>query len=87
MPFEHGAASGAVLPLTHFVRASIDQKNPALALSSRFPSAALAPYHAPDGHVWLDVLETFIPMGVPGSPKLIVYQRVDVTSATAATGR
>ena len=41
-------------------------------------SAALAPYRA-DGKVWLDEVQTFIPMGVPGSPKLIVYRRVDAT--------
>jgi hypothetical protein len=87
VPFLRGAAHGPVQPLTHFVRASIDAKKPVGALSSRFPSAALAPYRAPDGHVWLDMLETFIPMGVDGVPKSVVYQRVDVTSATAATGR
>jgi hypothetical protein len=78
VPFLRGAAHGAPVPLTHFVRASITDKKPAMALSSRFPSASLTPYRA-DGHVWLDELETFIPMGVPDSPKLIVYHRVDVT--------
>ncbi len=81
VPFLRGTQHGAMLPLTHFVRASIDAKKPVGALSSRFPSAALAPYHAPDGHVWLDMLETFIPMGVDGVPKSIVHQRVDVTGA------
>ena len=81
VPFLRGTQHGAVLPLTHYVRASIDAKKPVGALSSRFPSAALAPYHAPDGHVWLDMLETFIPMGVDGVPKSIVHQRVDVTGA------
>ncbi len=78
IPFLRGAPNGPPVPLTHFVRASIADKKPAMALSSRFPSAALSPYRA-DGHVWLDEVETFIPMGVPGSPKLIVYHRVDAT--------
>jgi hypothetical protein len=78
IPFLRGAPSGKPVPLTHFMRASIGEKNAAMALSSRFPSAALAPYRA-GGKVWLDEVETFIPMGVPGSPKLIVYHRVDAT--------
>jgi hypothetical protein len=79
IPLRHGAFAGEPLPLTHFIRASIDAKNPAFALSNRFPSVAPVPFHAPDGRVWLDVLDTFIPMGVDDSPKLLVYQRVDVT--------
>ncbi len=76
--FRRGVAVGAAVPLTNYVRASITDKRPAAALSSRFPAAALAPYRA-EGHVWLDELETLIPMGIPGSPKLIVYHRVDVS--------
>lgn len=76
IPFLRGAANGKPVPLTHFVRASIDEKKPAMAFSSRFPSAAISPYRV-EGKVWLDEVETFIPMGVPGSPKLIVYHRVD----------
>ena len=78
IPFLRGVADGKPVPLTHFVRTSIDEKKPAMALSTRFPSAALAPYRA-DGKVWLDAVETFIPMGVPESPKLIVYHRVDAS--------
>ena len=78
IPFLRGVADGKPVPLTHFVRASIDEKKPAMALSTRFPSAALAPYRA-DGKVWLDAVETFIPMGVPDSPKVIVYHRIDAT--------
>lgn len=79
-PFKGGAATGAPLPLTHFVRASIEQNRPAQALSTRFPAAAPAVFRAPDGHAYLDVLETFIPMGVPGALKIVAYQRVDVTN-------
>ena len=78
VPFRNGAMRGSPVPLTHFVRASIADRKPEAALSSRFPSAAPAPYRA-GGHVWLDELQTFIPMGVPSSPKLIVYSRADVT--------
>ena len=78
IPFLRGSANGNPVPLTHFVRASIDERKPAMAFSTRFPAAALAPYRA-DGKVWLDEVQTFIPMGVPGSPKLIVYRRVDAT--------
>jgi hypothetical protein len=79
IPLWHGAPSGPALPLSRFVRASIEQKTPEFALSTRFPAVAPGVFHAPDGRAWLDVLETLIPMGVPDSAKLIVYQRIDVT--------
>ncbi len=79
VPFLRGTPNGKPLPLTHFVRASINEKKPALALSTRFPSAAPTLYRA-EGKVWLDTIETFIPMGVPGAPKSIVYHRFDATA-------
>jgi hypothetical protein len=79
MPLWHGAPNGIALPLSRFVRDSIEQKTPDFALSSRFPAVAPGVFHAPDGRAWLDVLEALIPMGVPDSAKLIVYHRVDVT--------
>jgi hypothetical protein len=77
--FKNGARVGPVLPLSHFVRQSIADKRPAAAFSTRFPSAAPTPYRAGSA-VWLDAVETFIPMGVPGAPKSIVYHRVDIGS-------
>jgi hypothetical protein len=79
IPLRHGAADSQPQPLTHFIRASIDERTPAFALSDRFPAVAPVPFKAKDGRVWLDVLETLIPMGVADSPKLIVYHRVEVT--------
>jgi len=69
------------VPLSHFVRNSIERKTSQFGLSNRYPAAASAPYRAPDGRVWLDVLETFVPMDVADSPKLVVYHRVDLTNA------
>jgi hypothetical protein len=75
-----GTLDGKPLPVSQWVRQSIDQHRPDLDWSARFPAAAPALYYAQDGHIWLDVLETLIPMDVAGAPKLIAYQRVDVTS-------
>ena len=77
--FRDGNSLGAPLPVTRFVRQAIDTGQPANALGARFPAAAPAVYRAPDGRVWLDVLETLVPTGVPDQPKLIAYRRVDVT--------
>jgi len=77
--FRDGVALGPPLPLVHFVSDSLAHGTPAFALSSRFPAAAPVTYRAPDGTVWLDLLETLVPMGVGDAAKLVVLQRVDVT--------
>ena len=79
VPLWHGAPTGPALKLSQFTRTSIERKTPEFALSTRFPAVAPGVFHAPDGRAWLDVLETFIPMGVPDSARLIVYHRIDVT--------
>jgi hypothetical protein len=80
VPLWDGVASGSPLPVSQFVRASIDRKTPEFALSTRFPAAAPKVFRGPDGRTWLDVLETLIPMAVPDSPKLIVWHRIDVSA-------
>jgi hypothetical protein len=79
VPLRDGAPNGSPLPISQFVRASIDRKTPEFSLSTRFPAAAPAVIHGRDGRTWVDVLETLIPMGVPDSPKLIVWHRLDVS--------
>lgn len=80
-PLSDGVPRGAPLPVSQFVRASIDRKTPEFALSARFPAAAPAVFRGSDGRIWLDILETLIPMGVPDLPKLIVWHRLDVSGA------
>jgi len=79
-----GQLVGAPIPVAHWVSDSVAARRPEAALGARFSVAAPRIYHAPDGRLWLDVLETLMPMGVPGAPDLIVYQRVDVTRAVRA---
>jgi hypothetical protein len=79
VPLWDGKPRGEPLPVSQFIRASIDRKTPEFALSTRFPAAAPAVFQGPDGRTWLDILETLIPMGVPDSPKLIVWHRLDVS--------
>jgi hypothetical protein len=75
-----GTVEGPPLPVTRYIRASIDQHRPEMALSAQFPAAGPRLVYAPDGRIWLDVLETLIPIGVPTPTKLIAFQRVDVTA-------
>lgn len=77
--FQNGRKAGPLLPVTQFVRRAIDAKHPDTALSSRFPAAAPAVWHSPDGRLWLDVLEMLKSDFEPKSPNLIVYHRLDVT--------
>jgi hypothetical protein len=79
VPLWDGLPTAAALPVTQFVRESIDRNAPEFALSSRFPAAAPAAFRGTDGRTRLDILETLIPMGVPDSPKLIVWHRLDVS--------
>ena len=71
---------GHLLPVTQFCQEAAKAGHPELALSSRFPAVAPAVWRAPDGHVWLDVLETLGPHYPGANGHLIVYHRVDVTS-------
>lgn len=75
-----GRMVGHLLPLTQFCQEAAKAGHPELALSSRFPAVAPAIWRAPDGHVWLDVLETLAPHYPGANGQLIVYHRVDVTS-------
>ncbi|HME23038.1 MAG TPA: hypothetical protein VKI44_17175 [Acetobacteraceae bacterium] len=76
--FRNGKPEGDPIQVTDFVRRAIDSKRPADTLSSRFPAPAATVTRGPDGQVWLDILETLIPMGAPDAPKLIVYHRLDL---------
>ncbi|MFZ0694859.1 MAG: alkaline phosphatase family protein [Alphaproteobacteria bacterium] len=78
---KQGALEGPPIQVADWMRKSIDAKTPEAALSARFPSAAPRLFHAPNGRIWLDLLETLIPEIVKGAPKLIVYHRIDVTDA------
>ena len=75
----HGRLDGPPIPVAQWVRGSIDAHRPEAALATRFPAIAPRLYHAADRRVWLDVLQTLIPMGFPEAPNLIVYQRVDLS--------
>jgi hypothetical protein len=75
----NGTADAHSIPVTNFIRQSIEEKAPETALSARSPAAAPQLYRDSQGRIWLDLLETLIPF--EGSPKLIVYQRIDVTAA------
>jgi hypothetical protein len=75
-----GRMVGHPLPVTQFLQEAAKAGHPELALSSRFPAVAPAIWRAPDGHVWLDVLETLGPHYPGANGQLIAYQRVDVTS-------
>ena len=77
--FRNGRREGALFPVTRFARESIDARRPDTALSSRFPAAAPAIWHSPDGRLWLDVLELLKTDFEPKAPYLIVYHRLDVT--------
>jgi hypothetical protein len=68
-------------PISQFVASALAAGKQDNALSTRFPAAAPTLWHAPDGHVWLDMLETLIPSAPGFEGKIIVYHRVDVTSA------
>jgi hypothetical protein len=76
-----GKLDGPPIQVTGWMQTSIAAKDPKAALSARFPAAAPRLFYAPDGRIWLDVLETLIPVNVNGTSKLIVYQRIDVTDA------
>ena len=70
-----GSLDGDAVPVTHYIRDAMGAGRPELAFGARFPSAAPSLYHAPDGRIWLDVLETLLPFGVSDAPKQIVIRR------------
>ena len=76
-----GQLEGPPIPVADWMQKAIAAKTPEAALSARFPAAAQRLFHAPDGRIWLDLLETLTPVHVSGAPKLVVYHRVDVTDA------
>ena len=79
VPLKQGALAGAPIPASGFVRRSIADHMPEFALSSRFPASTPAAYRDGTGHGWLMLLQTFVPMGVPDSAKLLVLHPVDIT--------
>lgn len=79
----NGRIDGPLIPVTQFVRRAIAAKRPELALSARFPAAAPALWHSPDGHLWLDILELLKSDFQPGGAHLIVYHRLDLSAALA----
>jgi hypothetical protein len=72
-----GKLEGKPVQLAQWVGRSIDAGTLDTALSAEFPAAAPRLYHDPEGRLWLDLLETLSP---EDGPKLIVYQRVDMTA-------
>jgi hypothetical protein len=78
-PFRLGKRTAESMPVSRFVEDAIGAGEPADALSNRFPAVGPAVYRAADGRMWLDVLETLVPTGVGGVPKLLVYRRMDVS--------
>jgi hypothetical protein len=74
-----GIADPEPIPITEFARKSIDQGKPEAGLSTRFAVASPQLYRDPQGRIWLDLLETLVPAET--NPKLVVYQRVNLTSA------
>jgi hypothetical protein len=81
VPLSDGVPDGAPLPVSQFVRESIDRKTPEFSLSTRFPAASPAVSRGPDGRAWLDLLETLAPLGVKDTPHLVVWHRLDVSAA------
>lgn len=77
--FRLGERVARPLVVTRYAEAAIEAGEPGNAMSDRFPAAAPKVYQAADGRQWLDVLETLAPTSLPGSAKLIVYQRIDLT--------
>jgi hypothetical protein len=75
-----GRMESPLRPVTQFVRAAIEAKQPQLALSSRFPAAAPTVWRTWNGHAWLDVLELFKSPLEPTDANLVVYQRLDLTN-------
>jgi hypothetical protein len=76
-----GRTEGRPVPVTQFAQAAAAAGHPELALGSRFPAVAPTVRRTPDGHIWLDVLESLRPMFPGAVGYLIVYHRVDVTAA------
>ncbi|HET7084480.1 MAG TPA: hypothetical protein VFI23_06905 [Rhizomicrobium sp.] len=76
-----GKLAGPVLPVTRYVQAAVTAKRPEMAISSRFPAVAPAPWHMPDGRTVLDVLELLQSPFEPKGANLVVYHRIDLTPA------
>jgi hypothetical protein len=79
-----GVFDEATIAVSPLVRASIEANRPDAALSAIFVVTAPRLFHAPDGRVWLDVIETLVPLAVDGAPRLVVYRPVEVTRALDA---
>lgn len=72
----NGKMVGEPIQIAQWVGRSIDAGTPDAGLSAEFPAAAPRLYHDPQGRLRLDLLETLSPQD---GPKLIVYQRIDLT--------
>jgi hypothetical protein len=68
------------LPVTQFVRAAIDAKQPDNALTSRFPAVGPSVWRTSDGRAWLDILELLKSRLLPVGPNLLVYHRMELTT-------
>ena len=77
--FRDGVPAVIRQPVTRYMQRAIAHGEPTNGLATRFPAAAPAVYHAPDGRIWLDILETLVPTDLPDAMKLVVYQRIDLT--------
>ena len=75
-----GRMETPLLSTTQFAQAAKAARHPETAMGPRFPAVAPAPWHAADGHIWLDVLETLQSAFQPSGTHLIVYQRLDMTA-------
>jgi hypothetical protein len=81
-----GRLEGAPVPLATTAAAAIAQGRPELTLAAWFPMAAPRLHAAAGGRVWLDVLQTLVPVAET-TPCYIVYQRVEVSALTAGRAR
>ena len=73
-----GAMTGAPMPASQLAHDAIAGGRPKSAIGPRFPGVAPAPWHAANGQIWLDAVETMQSPFEPGGSNLIVYQRLDV---------
>ena len=81
-----GRLEGAPVPLATTAAAAIAQGRPELTLAAWFPMAAPRLHAAAGGRVWLDVLQTLVPVAET-TPCYIVYQRVEVSALTTGRAR
>lgn len=81
IPLRGGRVDGPPVAVTQFAGAAIAARHPELAMGSRFPGAAPAPWRTADGRAGLDILELLQSPFEPAGASIVVYQRLDLTAA------